>query len=322
VAAYLTLDPATTDETLATIFGAQRPDPERTPAQRQTQRDAGAALIAALRPRDPVEAAYAARAAAAHYGSMDCFRRAMLPDTPDSVGLRWHGKAVALSRMNIEMVRELRQGQAEAPRVQPQPATRPAMPAPAASGEVARQAAGLAAGPVGRQDSMSSERRSFVPAASAITTQPTAALVAKPAGRQACPRALDPRDPMPSERPSFTPAASAIVTQPAAALVAKSVGRQDPMSSERPSFAPAASAIVTQPAAALVAKPVGRQDPLSSERPSFTPAASAITTQPTATSFLSAPPPRQSLRSELLGSTAGVAAMLAAITVQARPHAQ
>jgi hypothetical protein len=116
-AAHLTLDPATTDETLATIFGAQRPDPERTPAQRQTQRDAGAALIAALRPRDPVEAAYAARAAAAHYGSMDCFRRAMLPDTPDSVGLRWHGKAVALSRMNIEMVRELRQGQAEAPRV-------------------------------------------------------------------------------------------------------------------------------------------------------------------------------------------------------------
>jgi hypothetical protein len=145
---------------------------------------------------------------------MDCFRRAMLPDTPDSVGLRWHGKAVALSRMNIEMVRELRQGQAEAPRVQPQPATRPAMPAPAASGEVARQAAGLAG------------------------------------------------------------------------------------------------------------TPVGRQDPTSSERRSFTPAASAIVTQPAATSFLSAPPPRQSLRAELLGSTAGVAAMLAAMTVQARPHTQ
>jgi len=192
-AAHLTLGPATTDETLATIFGAQRPDPERTPAQRQTQRDAGAALIAALRPRDPVEASYAARAAAAHYGSMDCFRRAMLPDTPDSLGLRWHGKAVALSRMNIEMVRELRQGQAEAPRVQPQPTTRPAMPPPAASGEVARQAAGLAGTPV---------------------------------GRQACPRALDPRDPMSSERRRRVGVGTAVT--PVAAYLPASVSTASP----------------------------------------------------------------------------------------------
>jgi hypothetical protein len=61
---------------------------------------------------------------------------------------------------------------------------------------------------------------------------------------------------------------------------------------------------------------------MSSERRSFVPATSIITTQPAATSFLSTPPPRQSLRAELLGSTAGVAAMLAAMTVQARPHTQ
>ena len=56
---------------------------------------------------------------------------------------------------------------------------------------------------------------------------------------------------------------------------------------------------------------------MSSERASFTPAACILTTQPAATSILSAPPPRQSLRAELLGSTADVAAMLAAATVQA-----
>jgi len=94
--AHLTLDPATTDAMLAPIFGAQRVNPERTPAQQQTQRDASVALIAALRPRDPVGAAYVTRVAAAHYRAMECFRRAMLPDVPDNVAIRWHGKAVAL----------------------------------------------------------------------------------------------------------------------------------------------------------------------------------------------------------------------------------
>jgi len=104
-AARLTLDPATTHATLATIFGALRRDPERSPAQLQVQRDAGATLISALRPRDPVEAAYTARAAAAHHASMECFRRAILPDTPDNAATRWHGKAIALSRMNTDMTR-------------------------------------------------------------------------------------------------------------------------------------------------------------------------------------------------------------------------
>ena len=101
-AAHHTLDRATIDETLATIFAAQRVDPARTPAQHQSQREAAAAFIAALQPRDPVEAAYAGRAVAAHYGSMECFRRAMLPDVPVDAGIRWLGKAVALSRMMMD----------------------------------------------------------------------------------------------------------------------------------------------------------------------------------------------------------------------------
>ena len=130
-AARLALDPATTDATLATIFGALRLDPERTPAQFQVQRDAGAALIAALRPHDPVEAAYAARATAAHYASMECFRRAILPDTPDNAATRWHGKAIALSRMNKDMIRDPRESQAETEQPQPRSMAQPATIQPA-----------------------------------------------------------------------------------------------------------------------------------------------------------------------------------------------
>jgi hypothetical protein len=147
--------------------------PERTPAQQQTHRDASVALIVALRPRDPVEAAYATRAAAAHYGAMECFRRAMLPDVPDSVAIRWHRKAVALSRMNAEMIRTLEQCQAETPRVQPQPAAQAAMPAVSPASALAEAA------------------------------RCAASIPAKPVGTQACPRAPEPRDPTSNERPSL-----------------------------------------------------------------------------------------------------------------------
>src|SRR5579863_2369762 len=111
--AHLTLDPATTDATIATIFGALPRDPERTPAQYHTMQQAGVAMIVSLQPRDPTEAAYATRAAAAHYGSMECFRRASLRDVPDSVAIRLHGKAESLSRMNKDMVRTLKDCQTE-----------------------------------------------------------------------------------------------------------------------------------------------------------------------------------------------------------------
>ncbi len=221
-AAHLSLDPATTDETLATIFAAQRRDPDRSPAQLQTQREAGAALIAALRPRDPIEAAYAARATAAHYGAMECFRRAMLPDTPDNAALRWIGKAVALSRMNTDMLRTLRECQAATPRAQPQPqpqpAARSAVPPASAPAAAARPAAGIAAKPVGRQDPMPSERPSPAPSAGIPTTQPAADVAAMRAA--------------------------------ATAQAAKPTGTQDPMSSERLAPAPEAAAVTARSASA------------------------------------------------------------------------
>jgi hypothetical protein len=131
----------------------------------------------ALRPRGPVEAAYAARAAAAHYGAMECFRRAMLPDVPDSVAIRWHGRTVALSRVNAEMIRTLEQCQAETPRAQPQPAAQAAMPAVSPASALAEAA------------------------------RCAASIPAKPVGTQACPRALEPRGSTSRERPAPAPPA-------------------------------------------------------------------------------------------------------------------
>ncbi len=61
---------------------------------------------------------------------------------------------------------------------------------------------------------------------------------------------------------------------------------------------------------------------MSSELLSYTPSAYGIMTGPAATSFLSAPPHRQTLRAEPLGSTADLDAMLAAENLEARPHVQ
>jgi hypothetical protein len=58
---------------------------------------------------------------------------------------------------------------------------------------------------------------------------------------------------------------------------------------------------------------------MSSERPPYTP---VIMTGPAATSFRSAPPPRQTLRTTLLGTTADIGAMLAAENLEATPHVQ
>jgi hypothetical protein len=289
---HLTLDPATTDETLATIFAAQRRDPDRTPAQRQSQQAAALALIATLRPRDPLEAAYATRAAAAHYGSMECCRRAVLPDLPDNAAIRWHGKALALSRMSNEMVRTLKQFQAatlplqSASQSASRSASRPAMPPQLPSTPVARQAPATSPRPPGRQDPMPSEHPS--------SAQP------QPAARPAMP-----------PPPTLT-----TVARPTAATPTDPPGRLDPMSSERPPPRPTLAAVRAQLAAALVGKPIGRQDPLSSDRPSFTPSPCILSTWPAATSFLPARPHRQSTRSELLGTTADTAAMLVAAQTQ------
>ena len=243
-AMHLALDPATTDETLATIFGALRRNPERTPAQHQTQRDAGAMMIAALRPSNPIEAAYAVRATAAHFASMECFRRTTQPDTPDIVGQRWFGKALALSRMSTDMIDALTDCQEATPQAQQQPAVRPdERLSHSLAAEVARRAAAARAkaaeapaspaapdpraGPSApeRRNPLSSERPAFTPAGPAITMPPASASAAKPTDMPPCPSALDPRagpsvserrNPLSSERPLPPAAASVSTSGPAA----------------------------------------------------------------------------------------------------------
>ena len=94
------------------------------------------------------------------------------------------------------------------------------------------------------------------------------------------------------------------------------------MSSERPPPPLTLAAVRAQLAAALAGKPVGRQDPLSSDRPSFTPSPCILSTWPAPTSCLSAPPPRQSPRNDLLGTTADTAAVLVAAQTPIRPRVQ
>jgi hypothetical protein len=327
-AARLPPNPTITDATFAAIFGTQPPDGDGSAAQHQAHQEAGDELIAALRPRDPLETAYATRAAAAHYGSVECLRRAMLPDVPENTAIRWAGKALALSRMNTEMVRQVRQCQAETTHPQPtaqaaavpSTTTQPTTPAPATS--------------AGRQDPMPSERvpsdrmpsdRMSQPPPFAPPAQPATPTAAKPAGRQ---------DPMPSERmceqPPFTPPAQPATAQataipPSTFASAKSAARQDKLSGRRRPLAPPAASATARSDAALAAKPIGTQHPVPGERidhrPSFVPSTCILSTQADATSFLSAPSPRQSRRTGLLSSIADVAALLAAANVQARPHA-
>lgn len=121
---------------------------------------------------------------------MECFRRAMLPGVPVDAGIRWLGKAVALSRMMMEMMRTLHQCQAAAPVAQPQPqvaaqpVVQPAVSPPSAAAEAARRAGAIPAQPAGTEasaqglgtkDPMSSESRSPTPAAAAVTARPAPA---------------------------------------------------------------------------------------------------------------------------------------------------
>jgi hypothetical protein len=286
------------DATVATIFGTLRRD----------QRDAGAALIAALLPRNPVEATLAVRAAAAHFGSVECLRRTMLPDMPDNAGIRWAGKAVALSHMATAMLHALEQCQAAPPRAQPQAqlGARPAVPPAAASATAARPEAAAPARPAGGQAPVS-------------------------AGGQAGSGTFDPRDPMPSERPVPAPAAVPVAARPAVAPLAPPAAAAQPQ-----------AAVAMKPAGGQAAMSVGRQDPMSSERPSAAPVAFHLKGWPTPAAFPFKTPPvsvalfqtapadpllptplaRKGLRAGLLGSTSLASGIVTATNVQARPHVQ
>src|SRR5580700_10809221 len=129
------LDPATLTATQCAIIDALPPRPDASPAQKAAQRDGALAFLAALFPRNPVEARLATGIVVAHYAAMDCFRRAARDDLTLDLHLRTVGKAIALCRMIDVSMRDLARRQGGLA-VQPaaRPASRPAsaQPVPAA----------------------------------------------------------------------------------------------------------------------------------------------------------------------------------------------
>ena len=63
--------------------------------------------LQAFRPADEIEAMLAAQAMAAHHASMECSRRAMLPDQPFEAGQGFRKAAANASRMFIELLSAL-----------------------------------------------------------------------------------------------------------------------------------------------------------------------------------------------------------------------
>ena len=102
--------------------------PDAAAEEQAADRHAAFTIIAALRPRDPLEAMLAARIAATHFHIMDDLRCAAQRDLPPALKVRHRRSAVALTRMQEATQRELTRRQAF-PALQPA-ALPAAMPAP------------------------------------------------------------------------------------------------------------------------------------------------------------------------------------------------
>jgi hypothetical protein len=135
-----TLDPATLTAMQYATIDALPPRPDASPAQKTAQRDGALALLAALLPRNPVEATLAAGIVVAHYAAMDCFRRAARDDLTVDLHLRTVGKAIALCRMIDASMRDLARRQGSLA-VQPAARPRSVQPAPAAHAQPTPEAA-------------------------------------------------------------------------------------------------------------------------------------------------------------------------------------
>jgi len=132
------LDPITLGAMRCTTIDALPHHPQASAEEITRQRNAAFLIVAALRPRDPLEAMLAARVVAAHHHIMDNFRCAAQRDLPPNLQLRFQGGAVALSRTMDVTLHDLLDRQTAAPRrveavlAQEAPAPR-AQPAPEAA---------------------------------------------------------------------------------------------------------------------------------------------------------------------------------------------
>ena len=105
------LPPATLTQLLRSTFDTLPVSPDATHAEIAAQRQAALALIAGLRPRDAADALFAASISATYHAAVDCLRRAMLPEVPKQMAVRYGKTAIALSRALIDTVCTLKERQ-------------------------------------------------------------------------------------------------------------------------------------------------------------------------------------------------------------------
>jgi hypothetical protein len=109
------------------ILDALPPRPGASEGEKAAQREGALDFLAALHPRNPVEATIASGIVAAYYAAMDCFRRAARGDLTVDLHLRTVAKAIALCRMIDVGMRDLARRQGG---LGVQPAARPALARP------------------------------------------------------------------------------------------------------------------------------------------------------------------------------------------------
>jgi len=122
------LDPTTLAVMVRATLDAVPHHPDAPAEEQEANRHSAVTMIAALRPRDPLEAMLAARIVATHFHIMDDLRCAAQRDLPPALKLRFRASAAALSRMQEAAQRELIRRQAY-PALQPA-ALPVAVPAP------------------------------------------------------------------------------------------------------------------------------------------------------------------------------------------------
>lgn len=143
---------------LNSVLASLTLEPDRDVEDLKSEREAAAAMLADLNPRDAIQAAFAARAVTMHHAAMACFRRAALPDAPDVMVNRLMARGAALSRQSGQLIQaikackgESRPARAIDPAALARAATQTAQAARPQPAEPVPQTAGEAKNPMSRE---------------------------------------------------------------------------------------------------------------------------------------------------------------------------
>lgn len=73
--------------------------------------------LAAFKPTDPIEGMIASQAVALHNASLECFRRAMIPEQPAEIAAKLRKDGTNMSRAMVDMVEALARHRGKGPQV-------------------------------------------------------------------------------------------------------------------------------------------------------------------------------------------------------------